>query len=57
MQHVFYPGRKDAQPVEASIVGVMRIRSDRGIDLQLVTTEAVHGKRPFKVAVRTLPAQ
>ena len=57
MQHVFYPGRKDAQPVEASIVGVLRVTRNKGIDLQLATTQAVHGKRPFKVAVRTLPPQ
>ena len=56
MQHVFYPGRKDPQPVDATLVGVLTFGKGRTPELQLVTTGATHGKRPFKVAVRTLPA-
>jgi hypothetical protein len=55
MQHVFYPGRKDAQPVLAEVVGLLTFMPGRTPELQLVTTRAVHGTRPFKVAVRTGP--
>ena len=55
MQHVFYPGRKDAHPVLAEIVGLLTFVLGRTPELQLVTTRAVHGTRPFKVAVRTEP--
>lgn len=55
MQHVFYPGRKDAQPLLAEVVGVMTFAAGRSPSLQLVTTKAVHGTRPFKVAVETVP--
>lgn len=53
MQHVFYPGRKDAQPLEAEVVGVLTFVPGTPPSLQLTTTKAVHGQRPFKVAVRT----
>jgi hypothetical protein len=55
MQHVFYPGRKDAQPLWADIVGVMTFAPGKAPSLQLVTTRAVHGTRPFKVAVESVP--
>ncbi len=55
MHHVFYPGRKDAQPLEAEVVGVMTFAPGKPPSLQLATTKAVHGQRPFKVAVRTVP--
>jgi hypothetical protein len=55
MQHVFYPGRKDAQPVRADVVGLLTFVPGKPPALQLVTTRAVHGTRPFKVAVRTEP--
>jgi hypothetical protein len=54
MQHVFYPGRKDPQPIDAAIVGVLTIAPGKPPALALVTTSATHGKRPFKVAVQTL---
>jgi len=54
MQHVFYPGRKDAQPLEAEVVGVLTFAPGKPLSLQLATTKAVHGQRPFKVAVRTV---
>jgi hypothetical protein len=56
MQHVFYPGRKNAEPIDATIVGVLTFGPERKPELQLATTQAAHGKRTFKVAVRTLPA-
>jgi hypothetical protein len=56
MQHVFYPGRKDAQPLGAEVVGVLTFQPGKPPSLQLVTTEAQHGRRPFKVAVRTVPS-
>lgn len=55
MQHVFYPGRTDAQPVRAEVVGLLTFVPGKPPALQLVTTKAVHGTRPFKVAVRTEP--
>jgi hypothetical protein len=55
MHHVFYPGRKDAQPLEAEVVGVLTFAPGKPPVLQLATTTAVHGQRPFKVAVRTVP--
>jgi hypothetical protein len=55
MQHVFYPLRKDAQPLRADVVGLLTFAPGQPPALQLVTTNAVHGKRPFKVAVRTEP--
>ena len=55
MHHVFYPGRKDAQPLAADIVGVLTFRSGKAPSLELATTNAVHGQRPFKVAVQTAP--
>ena len=56
MQHVFYPGRKDAQPLGADLVGVLIFAPGQHPSLQLASTQAVHGQRPFKVAVRTVPA-
>ena len=53
MQHVFYPGRKDAQPLRAEVVGLLTFEPGKPPALQLATTKAVHGTRPFKVAVRT----
>ena len=55
MQHVFYPGRKDPQPLAAEVVGVLTFTPDRTPSLQLATTQAHHGQRPFTVAVRTVP--
>jgi hypothetical protein len=55
MQHVFYPGRKDAQPLGAEVVGVMTFVPGKLPSLQLATTQAQHGQRPFTVAVRTVP--
>jgi hypothetical protein len=55
MQHVFYPGRTDAQPLAAEVVGVLTFEPGKPPSLQLTTTRAVHGQRPFKVAVRTVP--
>jgi hypothetical protein len=55
MQHVFYPGRKDAQPLGADVVGVLTFAPGKPPSLQLASTQAVHGQRPFKVAVRTMP--
>ena len=55
MRHVFYPGRKDAQPLEADVVGVLTFAPGKPPSLQLTTTRAVHGARTFTVAVRTLP--
>jgi hypothetical protein len=55
MQHVFYPGRKNPEPLEAEIVGVLTFAPGKPPSLQLTTTKAAHGKRTFKVAVRTLP--
>lgn len=55
MHHVFYPGGKDAQPLEAQVVGLLILAPGQPPSLQLATTRAVHGRRPFKVAVRTVP--
>ena len=55
MHHVFYPGHKDAVPLEAEVVGVLTFTPGKPPFLQLVTTKAGHGQRPFKVAVRTVP--
>jgi hypothetical protein len=54
MHHVFYPGRTDAQPLEAQVVGTLTFTPGRRPSLQLATTRAIHGIRPFKVAVRTV---
>jgi hypothetical protein len=54
MQHVFYPGRKDAQPLEAQVVGVLTFVQGQPPTLDLVTTRAIHGTRSFKVAVWTI---
>ncbi len=55
MQHVFYPGRKDPQPVRTDIVGVLTFQPATPPSLELVTTSAAHGARTFSVAVRTVP--
>jgi len=55
MHHVFYPGRKDAQPLGAEIVGVMTFAPGKPPSLELATTKAAHGQRWFTVAVRTVP--
>ena len=54
MLHTFYPGRNDPQPLAAAVVGVMTFGPDRIPSIQLVTTHAQHGMRPFTVAVRTV---
>ena len=55
MNHVFYPNRKNPEPVDATVVGVLTFTPGKGPpSLQLVTAKAAHGKRAFKVAVRTL---
>jgi hypothetical protein len=56
MQHVFYPGRKDAQPLGADVVGVLTLDPEKPPSLRLATTAAVHGRRPFTVAVESVPA-
>src|SRR5262249_500216 len=58
MQHVFYPGRKNPDPIDATVVGVLTFAPGNSSvpSLQLVTERATHGKRPFKVAVRSLSA-
>src|SRR5437763_3728712 len=58
MQHVFYPGRKNPDPVDATVVGVLTFAPGKSSVplLRFVTERATHGKRPFKVAVRSLPA-
>jgi hypothetical protein len=55
MHQVFYPGRKDAQPLGADVGGVLTFAPGKPPSLQLATTRAAHGQRPFKVAVRTVP--
>jgi hypothetical protein len=55
MEHVFYPGRKNPQPLEADVVGVLIFSPEEPPILELATTRAIHGKRSFKVAVRTVP--
>jgi hypothetical protein len=55
MQQAFYPGRKDAQPLRAEVVGLLTFTPGKPPTLQLATTRAVHGTRPFKVALRTAP--
>jgi hypothetical protein len=55
MQHVFYPGSKDAQPLGAEVVGVLTFAPGKPPSLRLATTQAQHGQRPFKVAIRTVP--
>jgi hypothetical protein len=55
MQHVFYPGRPDVQPLGAEIVGVLTFAPGKLPSLQLATTQALYGRRPFKVALRTVP--
>ncbi len=54
MHHAIYPGRKDAQPLEAQVVGVLTFVPGQPPTLELATTRAVHGTRPFKVAVWTI---
>jgi hypothetical protein len=39
MQHVFYPGRTDAQPLEAEVVGVLTFEPGKPPSLQLTTTK------------------
>lgn len=55
MRHAFYPGRTDAQPLAAEVVGVLTFTPGRPPTLELATTRAVHGTRPFKVAAQTVP--
>ncbi len=55
MHHAFYPGRKDAQPLEAQVVGLLIFAPGQPPTLELTTTRAVHGTRTFTVAVRTVP--
>jgi len=54
MIHAFYPGRKEAAPLEAQVVGVLTFVRGQPPTLTLVTTQAIHGTRPFKVAVWTI---
>ena len=54
MRHGFYPGRTDAQPLAAEVVGVLTFTPGTPPSLQLATTQAQHGQRPFKVAVWTV---
>lgn len=55
MHHAFYPGRKDAAPLEALVAGVLTFTPGQPPTLELATTKAIHGTRPFKVAVQTIP--
>jgi len=55
MHHAFYPGRKDAQPLEAQVVGLLIFAPGQPPTIELTTTRAVHGTRTFTVAVRTVP--
>ena len=55
MYHVFYPGRTDAQPLGAEVIGVLTFAPGKPPSLELATTRAAHGTRPFKVAVWTVP--
>jgi hypothetical protein len=50
-----YPGRKDAQPIEAQVVGLLIFAPGQPPTLELTTTRAVHRTRTFTVAVRTAP--
>jgi hypothetical protein len=54
MHHAFYPGRDDAQPLEAQVIGVLTFVRGHPPTLSLTTTRAVHGTRPFTVAVWTI---
>jgi hypothetical protein len=55
MQHAFYPRSKDIQPLGAEVVGVLTFAPGKLPSLQLATTQAQHGRRPFTVAVQTVP--
>jgi hypothetical protein len=55
MRHAFYPGRTDAQPLAAEVVGVLSFAPGKPPALALATTRAIHGSRHFKVAVQTVP--
>jgi hypothetical protein len=55
MQHLFYPGRNDAQPLGAEVVGVLTFTRGKPPSLHLATTQAQQGQRRFTVAVRTVP--
>src|SRR5262249_14817394 len=59
MTHVFYPGRKNAEPIEATLLGVLTFEPGKAKPpvLRLVTTEAAPGKRKFSVAVRPAPVR
>jgi len=45
VHHAFYPGRKDAQPIEAKVVGLLIFAPGQPPTLELTTTRAVHGTR------------
>ena len=51
----YYPGRNDAHPLSAWVVGVMTLAPGKSPTLQLATTRADYGARPFKVTVQTVP--
>jgi hypothetical protein len=53
MQHVFYPGRDDPQPLRADIVGVLIWQPAGPPSLKLVTVTADYGGQPFDVAVES----
>lgn len=58
MHHAFYPaytGRMDAQPIDAGVIGVLTFAPGKPPTLQLATTRAIYGTRPFKVSVKTVP--
>ena len=55
MYHTFYPGRTDAQPLGAEVIGVLTFAPGKPPSLELATTRAAHGTRPFTVAVWTVP--
>ena len=57
MKQSFYPantGRNDPQPQWAAVVGVLTFAPGKPPTLQLATTRAISGTRPFKVTVQSV---
>jgi hypothetical protein len=58
MHQAFYPaytGRNNTDPIVAAVVGVLTFAPGKPPTLQLATTRAIYGLRPFKVTVQTVP--
>jgi hypothetical protein len=53
MQHVFYPGHNDPQPLRADVVGVLIWQPAGPPSLKLVTVTAAYAGQPFDVAVES----